>query len=157
MKRTLFTILCLSTTVYASHTYISDNLACTYHDLTVPNSRPKTSTCHSFIWESMQIYDEKRGGYIAGNGEEYTLKNKKTITFSYEAFMKTKKSNPTDGKWTHSTKLMNGKPYTTTERTVKGWNWTCHRSEKEELCVRSQVPSYPQQGDTPIIDIPPLE
>lgn len=49
--------------------------------------------------------------------------------------MKTKESNPTGGKWTHSTKLMNNNTYTTSERTFKGKSWTCYRSEKEELCV----------------------
>ena len=135
MKRIFFTILFLSTAAYASHTYSSDNLTCTYQDLTAPNSQPQTTACSSLAWESAQVYDEKRGGYIAGNGEEYKLKNGKTIVFSYEAFMKTKESNSTGGKWTHSTKLMNNKTYTTSERTLKGKSWTCYRSEKEELCV----------------------
>ena len=81
MKRIFFTILFLSTAAYASHTYSSDKLTCTYQDLTASNSQPKTTACSSLAWESAQVYDEKRGGYIAGNGEEYKMKNGKTNVF----------------------------------------------------------------------------
>lgn len=49
MKRIFFTILFLSTAAYASHTYSSDKLTCTYQDLTAPNSQPQTTAC-SAAW-----------------------------------------------------------------------------------------------------------
>ena len=83
------------------------------------------------------MYDKQRGGYVAGNGEEYRLLGGKTVTFSYEAFMKSAESAPETGEWTHSPKQMNGRAYRSTERQIQGKRWTCHRSATEELCVQA--------------------
>ena len=138
MKKLLLTLLCLTTvSTYASHVREEINEVCTYQDLTAPNTRPRQSACRVFVWESMHVYDKQRGGYVAGNGEEYRLPGGKTVTFSYEAFMKAAESAPETGEWTHSPKQMNGRAYRTTERQIQGKRWTCHRSATEELCVQA--------------------
>ena len=140
MKKLLLSLLCLTTvSAHASHVYEGIDKVCTYQDLTAPNTRPKQSVCRVFVWESMHVYDKQRGGYgyMAGNGEEYRLPGGKTVTFSYEAFMKSEGSGPEIGKWIHSPKQMNGKAYHSTERQIQGKRWTCHRSATEELCVQA--------------------
>ena len=138
MKKLLLTLLCLTTvSTYASHVYEDIDRICTYQDLTAQNSRPKQSVCGWSQWESSHVYDKQRGGYMAGNGEAYRLRGGKTVTFSYEAFMKSEGSGPEIGKWTHSPKQMNGKAFHTTERQIQGKRWTCHRSATEELCVQA--------------------
>lgn len=138
MKKLLLTLLCLTTvSTYASHVYEDIDRICTYQDLTAQNSRPKQSVCGWSQWESSHVYDKQRGGYVAGNGEEYRLPGGKTVTFSYEAFMKAAESAPETGEWTHSPKQMNGRAYRTTERQIQGKRWTCHRSATEELCVQA--------------------
>ena len=100
MKKLLLTLLCLTTvSTYASHVYEDIDRICTYQDLTAQNSRPKQSVCGWSQWESSHVYDKQRGGYVAGNGEEYRLPGGKTVTFSYEAFMKAEGSGPEIGKW----------------------------------------------------------
>ena len=137
MKKLFLTLFFLSAaSAHASHVH-EDIEICTYQDLTAPNTRPKQSVCRVFVWESMHVYDKQRGGYMAGNGEEYRLPGGKTVTFSYEAFMKSEGSGPEIGKWTHSPKQMNGKAFRTTERQIQGKRWTCHRSATEELCVQA--------------------
>ena len=139
MKKLLLSLLCLTTvSAHASHVYEDIDRICTYQDLTAQNSRPKQSVCGWSQWESSHVYDKQRGGYVAGNGEAYRLRGGKTVTFSYEAFMKSEGSGPEIGKWTHSPKQMNGRAYrTTTERQIQGKRWTCHRSATEELCVQA--------------------
>ena len=138
MKKLLLTLLCLTTvSAHASHVYEDIDRICTYQDLTAQNSRPKQSVCGWSQWESMHVYDKQRGGYVAGNGEAYRLRGGKTVTFSYEAFMKSEGSGPEIGKWTHSPKQMNGRAYRSTERQIQGKRWTCHRSATEELCVQA--------------------
>ena len=100
MKKLLLTLFVLSTAcAHASHVYEGIDKVCTYQDLTVKNSRPKRSACSWTEWESAHVYDKQRGGYVAGNGEEYRLPGGKTVTFSYEAFMKAEGSGPEIGKW----------------------------------------------------------
>ena len=138
MKKLLLTLLCLTTvSTYASHVYEDIDRICTYQDLTAQNSRLKQSVCGWSQWESSHVYDKQRGGYVAGNGEEYRLLGGKTVTFSYEAFMKSAESAPETGEWTHSPKQMNGRAYRSTERQIQGKRWTCHRSATEELCVQA--------------------
>ena len=138
MKKLLLSLLCLTTvSAHASHVYEDIDRICTYQDLTAKNSRPKQSVCGWSQWESSHVYDKQRGGYMAGNGEAYRLRGGKTVTFSYEAFMKSEGSGPEIGKWTHSPKQMNGKAFHTTERQIQGKRWTCHRSATEELCVQA--------------------
>ena len=136
MKKLFLTLFFLSAaSAHASHVYEDIDRICTYQDLTAQNSRPKQSVCGWSQWESSHVYDKQRGGYVAGNGEEYRLPGGKTVTFSYEAFMKSEGSGPEIGKWTHSPKQMNGNAFRTTERQIQGKRWTCHRSATEELCV----------------------
>ena len=136
MKKLLLTLFVLSAaSAHASHVREAISMTCTYQDLTALNSRPKRSACSWTKWESAHVYDKQRGGYVAGNGEEYRLPGGKTVTFSYEAFMKSEGSGPEIGKWTHSPKQMNGRAYRSTERQIQGKRWTCHRSATEELCV----------------------
>lgn len=136
MKKLFLTLFFLSAvSAHASHVYEDIDRICTYQDLTAQNSRPKQSVCGWSQWESSHVYDKQRGGYVAGNGEEYRLPGGKTVTFSYEAFMKSEGSGPEIGKWTHSPKQMNGRAYRSTERQIQGKRWTCHRSATEELCV----------------------
>ena len=138
MKKLLLSLLCLTAaSAHASHVYEDIDRICTYQDLTAQNSRPKQSVCGWSQWESSHVYDKQRGGYMAGNGEAYRLRGGKTVTFSYEAFMKSEGSGPEIGKWTHSPKQMNGKAFHTTERQIQGKRWTCHRSATEELCVQA--------------------
>lgn len=138
MKKLLLSLLCLTTvSAHASHVYEDIDRICTYQDLTTQNSRPKQSVCGWSQWESSHVYDKQRGGYMAGNGEEYRLPGGKTVTFSYEAFMKSEGSGPEIGKWTHSPKQMNGRDYRSTERQIQGKRWACHRSATEELCVQA--------------------
>lgn len=138
MKKLFLTLFFLSAaSAHASHVYEDIDRICTYQDLTAQNSRPKQSVCGWSQWESSHVYDKQRGGYVAGNGEEYRLPGGKTVTFSYEAFMKSEGSGPEIGKWTHSPKQMNGRAYRTTERQIQGKRWTCHRSATEELCVQA--------------------
>lgn len=138
MKKLFLTLFFLSAaSAHASHVYEDIDRICTYQDLTAQNSRPKQSVCGWSQWESSHVYDKQRGGYVAGNGEEYRLPGGKTITFSYEAFMKSEGSGPEIGKWTHSPKQMNGRAYRTTQRQIQGKRWTCHRSATEELCVQA--------------------
>ena len=138
MKKLFLTLFFLSAaSAHASHVYEDIDRICTYQDLTAQNSRPKQSVCGWSQWESSHVYDKQRGGYMAGNGEEYRLPGGKTVTFSYEAFMKSEGSGPEIGKWTHSPKQMNGKAFHTTERQIQGKRWTCHRSATEELCVQA--------------------
>ena len=102
MKKLLLSLLCLTTvSAHASHVYEGIDKVCTYQDLTAPNTRPKQSVCRVFVWESMHVYDKQRGGYgyVAGNGEEYRLPGGKTVTFSYEVFMKSEGSGPEIGKY----------------------------------------------------------
>ena len=136
MKKLFLTLFFLSAaSAHASHVYEDIDRICTYQDLTAQNSRPKQSVCGWPQWESSHVYDKQRGGYVAGNGEAYRLRGGKTVTFSYEAFMKSEGSGPEIGKWTHSPKQMNGRAYRSTERQIQGKRWTCHRSATEELCV----------------------
>lgn len=138
MKKLFLTLFFLSAaSAHASHVYEDIDRICTYQDLTAQNSRPKQSVCGWSQWESSHVYDKQRGGYMAGNGEEYRLPGGKTVTFSYEAFMKSEGSGPEIGKWTHSPKQMNGKAFHTTERQIQGKRWTCYRSTTEELCVQA--------------------
>ena len=138
MKKLFLTLFFLSAaSAHASHVYEDIDRICTYQDLTTQNSRPKQSVCGWSQWESSHMYDKQRGGYVAGNGEEYRLPGGKTVTFSYEAFMKATESAPETGEWTHSPKQMNGRAYRTTERQIQGKRWTCHRSATEELCVQA--------------------
>ena len=138
MKKLFLSLLCLTAvSAHASHVYEDIDRICTYQDLTAQNSRPKQSVCGWSQWESSHVYDKQRGGSMAGNGEEYHLPGGKTVTFSYEAFMKSEGSGPEIGKWTHSPKQMNGKAFHTTERQIQGKRWTCHRSATEELCVQA--------------------
>ena len=138
MKKLFLTLFFLSAaSAHASHVYEDIDRICTYQDLTAQNSRPKQSVCGWSQWESSHVYDKQRGGYMAGNGEAYRLRGGKTVTFSYEAFMKSEGSGPEIGKWTHSPKQMNGKAFHTTERQIQGKRWTCHRSATEELCVQA--------------------
>ena len=138
MKKLFLTLFFLAAaSAHASHVYEDIDRICTYQDLTAPNTRPKQSVCRVFVWESMHVYDKQRGGYVAGNGEEYRLPGGKTVTFSYEAFMKSEGSGPEIGKWTHSPKQMNGRAYRTTQRQIQGKRWACHRSATEELCVQA--------------------
>ncbi len=138
MKKLLLSLLCLTTvSAHASHVREEISMTCTYQDLTAQNSRPKQSVCGWPQWESSHVYDKQRGGYVAGNGEAYRLSGGKTVTFSYEAFMKSEGSGPEIGKWIHSPKQMNGRAYRTTERQIQGKLWTCHRSATEELCVQA--------------------
>ena len=138
MKKLLLTLFFLSAaSAHASHVYEGIDKVCTYQDLTAPNSHPKQSACRVFVWESMHVYDKQRGGYVAGNGEEYRLPGGKTVTFSYEAFMKAAESDPETGEWTHSEQQMNGRAYRTTQRQIQGKRWACHRSTTEELCVQA--------------------
>ncbi|GAA8964247.1 hypothetical protein HpSP79_03750 [Helicobacter pylori] len=138
MKKLLLTLFVLSAaSAHASHVREAISMTCTYQDLTAPNSRPKRSACSWTEWESMHVYDKQRGGYVADNGEGYRLPGGKTVTFSYEAFMKSEGSGPEIGKWTHSPKQMNGRAYRSTERQIQGKRWTCHRSATEELCVQA--------------------
>lgn len=137
IKKLLLTLFFLSAvSAHASHVREEISMTCTYQDLTAQNSRPKQSVCGISTWEGTHTYDQQRGGYVAGNGEEYRLPGGKTVTFSYEAFMKAAESAPETGEWTHSQKQMNGKAYRTTERQIQGKRWTCHRSATEELCVQ---------------------
>ena len=136
MKKLFLTLFFLSAaSAHASHVYEDIDRICTYQDLTAQNSRPKQSVCGWSQWESSHVYDKQRGGYVAGNGEEYRLPGGKTVTFSYEALLKSEGSGPEIGKWTHSPKQMNGRAYRSTERQIQGKRWTCHRSATEELCV----------------------
>ena len=138
MKKLFLTLFFLSAaSAHASHVYEDIDRICTYQDLTAQNSRPKQSVCGWSQWESSHVYDKQRGGYMADNGEEYRLPGGKTVTFSYEAFMKSEGSGPEIGKWTHSPKQMNGKAFHTTERQIQGKRWTCYRSTTEELCVQA--------------------
>lgn len=138
MKKLFLTLFFLSAaSAHASHVYEDIDRICTYQDLTTQNSRPKQSVCGWSQWESSHVYDKQRGGYVAGNGEAYRLPGGKTVTFSYEAFMKSEGSGPEIGKWTHSPKQMNGRAYRSTERQIQGKRWTCHRSATEELCVQA--------------------
>lgn len=138
MKKLFLSLLCLTAvSAHASHVYEDIDRICTYQDLTAQNSRPKQSVCGWSQWESSHVYDKQRGGYVAGNGEAYRLPGGKTVTFSYEAFMKSEGSGPEIGKWTHSPKQMNGRAYRTTQRQIQGKRWTCHRSATEELCVQA--------------------
>lgn len=140
MKKLFLALFFLSAvSAHASHVYEGIDKVCTYRDLTAPNTRPKQSVCRVFVWESMHVYDKQRGGYgyVAGNGEKYRLPGGKTVTFSYEVFMKSEGSGPEIGKWTHSPKQMNGRAYRSTERQIQGKRWTCHRSATEELCVQA--------------------
>ena len=138
MKKLFLTLFFLSAaSAHASHVYEDIDRICTYQDLTAQNSRPKQSVCGWSQWESSHVYDKQRGGYVAGNGEAYRLSGGKTVTFSYEAFMKSEGSGPEIGKWIHSPKQMNGRAYRTTERQIQGKLWTCHRSATEELCVQA--------------------
>ena len=138
MKKLFLTLFFLSAaSAHASHVYEDIDRICTYQDLTAQNSRPKQSVCGWSQWESSHVYDKQRGGYVAGNGEEYRLPGGKTVTVSYEAFMKATESAPETGEWTHSPKQMNGRAYRTTERQIQGKRWTCHRSATEELCVQA--------------------
>ena len=138
MKKLFLTLFFLSAaSAHASHVYEDIDRICTYQDLTAQNSRPKQSVCGWSQWESSHVYDKQRGGYVAGNGEKYRLPGGKTVTFSYEVFMKSEGSGPEIGKWTHSPKQMNGRAYRSTERQIQGKRWTCHRSATEELCVQA--------------------
>lgn len=140
MKKLFLALFFLSAvSAHASHVDEGIDKVCTYQDLTAPNTRPKQSVCRVFVWESMHVYDKQRGGYgyVAGNGEKYRLPGGKTVTFSYEVFMKSEGSGPEIGKWTHSPKQMNGRAYRSTERQIQGKRWTCHRSATEELCVQA--------------------
>ena len=138
MKKLFLTLFFLSAaSAHASHVYEDIDRICTYQDLTAQNSRPKQSVCGWSQWESSHVYDKQRGGYVAGNGEEYRLPGGKTVTFSYEAFMKSEGSGPEIGKWTHSPKQMNGRAYRSTERQIQGKRWTCYRSATEELYVQA--------------------
>lgn len=138
MKKLLLTLFFLSAvSAHASHVYEDIDRICTYQDLTAQNSRPKQSACGISTWEGTHTYDRQRDGYVSGNGEEYRLPGGKTVTFSYEAFMKTAESAPETGEWTHSQKQMNGRAYRTTQRQIQGKRWTCHRSATEELCVQA--------------------
>ena len=99
MKKLFLTLFFLSAaSAHASHVYEDIDRICTYQDLTAQNSRPKQSVCGWSQWESSHVYDKQRGGYVAGNGEEYRLPGGKTVTFSYEAFMKSEGSGPEIGK-----------------------------------------------------------
>lgn len=136
MKKLLLTLFFLSAvSAHASHVYEDIDRICTYQNLTAQNSRPKQSACGISTWEGTHTYDRQRDGYVSSNGEEYRLPGGKTVTFSYEAFMKSEGSGPEIGKWTHSPKQMNGNAFRTTERQIQGKRWTCHRSATEELCV----------------------
>ena len=138
MKKLFLALFFLyAVSAHASHVYEGIDKVCTYQDLTAPNTRPRQSACRVFVWESMHVYDKQRGGYVAGNGEEYRLPGGKTVTFSYEAFMKAAESAPETGEWTHSPKQMNGRAYRTTQRQIQGKRWACHRSATEELCVQA--------------------
>ena len=138
MKKLFLTLFFLSAaSAHASYVREEISMTCTYQDLTAKNSQPKQSVCGWSQWESSHVYDKQRGGYMAGNGEEYRLPGGKTVTFSYEAFMKSEGSGPEIGKWTHSPKQMNGKAFHTTERQLQGKRWTCYRSTTEELCVQA--------------------
>ena len=138
MKKLFLTLFFLSAaSAHASHVYEDIDRICTYQDLTAQNSRPKQSVCGWSQWESSHVYDKQRGGYVAGNGEAYRLRGGKTVTFSYEAFMKSEGSGLEIGKWTHSPKQMNGRAYRTTQRQIQGKRWACHRSATEELCVQA--------------------
>ena len=138
MKKLFLTLFFLSAaSAHASHVYEDIDRICTYQDLTAQNSRPKQSVCGWSQWESSHVYDKQRGGYVAGNGEAYRLPGGKTVTFSYEAFMKSEGSGPEIGKWIHSPKQMNGRAYHTTERQIQGKRWTCYRSATEELYVQA--------------------
>lgn len=124
MKKLFLTLFFLAAaSAHASHVYEDIDRICTYQDLTAQNSRPKQSVCGWSQWESSHVYDKQRGG--------------KTVTFSYEAFMKSEGSGPEIGKWIHSPKQMNGNAFRTTERQIQGKRWTCHRSATEELCVQT--------------------
>ena len=134
MKKLLLTLFFLSAvSAHASHVYEDIDRICTYQNLTAQNSRPKQSACGISTWEGTHTYDRQRDGYVSSNGEEYRLPGGKTVTFSYEAFMKSEGSGPEIGKWTHSPKQMNGNAFRTTERQIQGKRWTCHRSATEEL------------------------
>lgn len=136
MKKLFLALFFLSAaSAHASHVREEISMTCTYQDLTAQNSRPKQSACGISTWEGTHTYDRQRGGYVSGNGEEYRLPGGKTVTFSYEAFMKAAESAPETGEWTHSPKQMNGRAYRSTERQIQGKRWTCHRSATEELCV----------------------
>ena len=138
MKKLLLTLFFLSAvSAHASHVYEDIDRICTYQNLTAQNSRPKQSACGISTWEGTHTYDRQRGGYVAGNGEAYRLPGGKTVTFSYEAFMKSEGSGPEIGKWIHSPKQMNGRAYHTTERQIQGKRWTCYRSATEELYVQA--------------------
>lgn len=138
MKKLLLALFFLSAvSAHASHVYEGIDKVCTYQDLTAPNTRPKQSVCRVFVWESMHVYDKQRDGYVSSNGEEYRLPGGKTVTFSYEAFMKAAESAPETGEWTHSQKQMNGRAYRMTQRQIQGKRWACHRSVTEELCVQA--------------------
>ena len=136
MKKLLLTLFFLSAvSAHAIHVYEDIDRICTSQNLTAQNSRPKQSACGISTWEGTHTYDRQRDGYVSSNGEEYRLPGGKTVTFSYEAFMKSEGSGPEIGKWTHSPKQMNGNAFRTTERQIQGKRWTCHRSATEELCV----------------------
>ena len=138
MKKLFLALFFLSAvSAHASHVYEDIDRICTYQDLTTQNSRPKQSVCGWSQWESSHVYDKQRGGYVSGNGEEYRLPGGKTVTFSYEAFMKSEGSGPEIGKWTHFPKQMNGRAYRTIQRQIQGKRWACHRSATEELCVQA--------------------
>ena len=138
MKKLFLALFFLSAvSAHASHVYEDIDRICTYQDLTTQNSRPKQSVCGWSQWESSHVYDKQRGGYMSGNGEEYRLPGGKTVTFSYEAFMKSEGSGPEIGKWTHFPKQMNGRAYRTIQRQIQGKRWACHRSATEELCVQA--------------------
>lgn len=138
MKKLFLTLFFLSAaSAHASHVYEDIDRICTYQDLTAQNSRPKQSVCGWSQWESSHVYDKQRGGYVAGNGEAYRLSGGKTVTFSYEAFMKAAESAPKTGEWTHSEQQMNGRAYRSTQRQIQGKSWACHRSATEELCVQA--------------------
>ena len=138
MKKLFLALFFLSAvSAHASHVYEGIDKVCTYQDLTAQNSRPKQSVCGWSQWESSHVYDKQRGGYVSGNGEEYRLPGGKTVTFSYEAFMKSEGSGPEIGKWTHFPKQMNGRAYRTIQRQIQGKRWACHRSATEELCVQA--------------------
>ena len=138
MKKLFLALFFLSAaSAHASHVREEISMTCTYQDLTAQNSRPKQSACGISTWEGTHTYDRQRGGYVSGNGEEYRLPGGKTVTFSYEAFMKAAESAPETGEWTHSQKQMNGRAYRTTQRQIQGKRWACHRSATEELCVQA--------------------
>ena len=138
MKKLLLTLFFLSAvSAHASHVYEDIDRICTYQNLTAQNSRPKQSACGISTWEGTHTYDRQRDGYVSSNGEEYCLPGGKTVTFSYEAFMKAAESAPETGEWTHSQKQMNGRAYRTTQRQIQGKRWACHRSATEELCVQA--------------------